>query len=145
MMNPVCVQCKTGMDVKQVGVTVVEMFGNPPRPYKLWAADTRECPVCMAVVTWGDAKKPFAEHYQDGFQERLDAIPEEKRVYSYEHRLPPEPRRRYLCYNHHRQEFDKLPKARRHEAGYWTTVIGHPDEPSRCELCQEEEKHEREQ
>jgi len=76
------------MKVRDIGLTVVEMFLNPPRPYRLWAADTCECPVCGAVVTWGDARQPFAQHWQDDFQERLAAIPEEKRVYCYEHHPP---------------------------------------------------------
>ena len=93
MMNPVCVRCKTGMEVKQVGVTVVEMFGSPPRPKLLWEAYNRECPVCGAAVACGYAQQPPADYYQDDFQERLDAIPEESRVYSYEHRDPPTPPR----------------------------------------------------
>ena len=84
-MGPVCVQCQTEMKVKEIGITIVEMFDNPPRPYKLWAADARECPVCGAVMTWGHAELPFARHGQDDFQARLKAIPEEKRVYCYEH------------------------------------------------------------
>ena len=90
-MGPVCVQCQTEMKAKEIGVTIVEMFGDPPRPYKLWAADARECPVCGAVVTWGDTRRPFAQHFEKDFQGRLKAIPEEKRVYCYEHPAAPKP------------------------------------------------------
>ena len=85
IMNPVCVTCQTEMKVKDIGITIVGMFGNPPRPKFQWAAYTRECPVCGAVVACSYAQSPV-NYYQDGFQEQLDTIPEESRVYSYEHR-----------------------------------------------------------
>jgi hypothetical protein len=54
----------------QIGVDVIELasFG----PYKIWSADLLECRFCAKqIIRTGD--KPFAEHYQDGFADRLEA------------------------------------------------------------------------
>lgn len=40
MKAPICPRCQTKFRNIQSGVTVVEMFLNPPQPYNLWLAGT---------------------------------------------------------------------------------------------------------
>lgn len=65
----VCVKCQVELRPKTNGITAVEMasFG----PYKIWAADTWECPVCHWVGILGFSASPIAEHFQPHFAEEL--------------------------------------------------------------------------
>ena len=40
-------------------------------PYKLWSADLWECEGCGAQILVGFGEAPIAEHYQDGFADRV--------------------------------------------------------------------------
>lgn len=70
MTKMVCVECELQYRTSRVGVPVIELFGNPPKPYKLWSADVWVCPGCNHEVV-GGWSSPH-EHFQDGFEQLLD-------------------------------------------------------------------------
>lgn len=72
-MNSVCVQCGIEHRIKQNGFSVVEMFMDPPQPYRIWSADLWECPVCGAQTTVR-AAKPRAEYSDEHFEAALDWV-----------------------------------------------------------------------
>jgi len=69
-MKLICRKCEREFKPKENGVIVVEMFSQPPKPYKLWSADLWYCPVCGIEIVAGFAGNPFAESYTD----EMDAI-----------------------------------------------------------------------
>lgn len=71
MSKIICVTCGRAMRVGTNGITVIELFGDPARPYKLWSADKYVCPDCNTEVVSGFADKAYAEHYQEDFEEKL--------------------------------------------------------------------------
>ena len=69
------------------GVIVVEMFNDPPQPYKIWFADSKKCLGCGNKVVLDFANLPLAEHFQAGFATTLDDVLRHSDVpvfYSYE-------------------------------------------------------------
>ncbi len=88
MIHPVCVKDKVSYRPHKNSVFVFEMARTIPAPhiYKIWAADTKICPVCKHVVVVGFAERALSEHYKDGFQELVDKIRvKETVVECYEH------------------------------------------------------------
>ena len=69
------------------GVYVVDMCGDPPHPYKVWHADTWQCPICHQVVAAGFGQTPLREHYENGFDEWFAKIKAsgETIIVNYEH------------------------------------------------------------
>jgi hypothetical protein len=53
------------------GVQVIETFCAPPKPYRLWNADEWVCPSCGVKVITGFGLSPVAEHWDDGFAEKV--------------------------------------------------------------------------
>lgn len=74
-MTELCINCKVRYKTIKQGVTVEEtaVFGS----YKLWEADLKECPKCGHQIVAGFAKENFAEHYQEGYKEKLEQIKKE--------------------------------------------------------------------
>lgn len=71
MNGKICAKCQIELRPKTNGVYVLERatFG----PYALWVADLWHCPGCGLEVILGFAPKPFAEHYQADFVEKVEA------------------------------------------------------------------------
>jgi hypothetical protein len=61
------------MDRTKSGVVLVKMFSDPPRPYQLFQADIHTCPKCGYEVVAGVANQPYAEHFQDDFNDKFRA------------------------------------------------------------------------
>lgn len=72
--KPSCVKCKRAMEIEKTGIYFVEMFNDPPQPYKIWSADLWRCPVCGHQIVRGFGDNPLMEHYEDGFETYLDDI-----------------------------------------------------------------------
>ena len=87
MKAPICPRCQTKFRNIQSGVTVVEMFLDPPQPYKLWLADLFECPSCRARIVSGFANRAYVEHYEQDFAEKYAALAAKDTFYSFE-RVP---------------------------------------------------------
>lgn len=79
MRDLVCVICERSFRPKKVGITLIEMFDDPPRPYRLWNADLLECPKCGHAIVAKFGDRPKAEHHQPGFARALE-IAERKTV-----------------------------------------------------------------
>ena len=64
---------------------VVDMFSQPPKPYRITHADLFECPLCKTQIVSGFALKSLAEHYEDKFERWLQKAGEGTCVYNYEY------------------------------------------------------------
>ena len=83
MRKAVCVPCQREYRPETNETYVVEMasFG----PYKIWMADTWQCPQCHHQIVSGFGMNAIKEHYQEGFTDLLEELKETKRVeYCYE-------------------------------------------------------------
>jgi hypothetical protein len=60
---PVCVKCGKDMKIVQTGSEMVEMFGDPVRPYRITSADRWKCRVCEVEVLAGFGDKAHTEHF----------------------------------------------------------------------------------
>jgi len=63
MRRPICVDCEVQFAVEEVGIFVVEMFDDPPRPYKVWAADLWRCPGCKKEAVAGFGEHPLWQNF----------------------------------------------------------------------------------
>lgn len=89
MPKLVCVNCETELKPEVNGVVVVETM-LVREPYKLWRADLWKCPGCGFEVVAGFGNRPTAEHFEEGFSEKLTReIVIAGRVV-YDHERPPE-------------------------------------------------------
>ena len=85
MPRMICVRCEVALKIQRNGVALIEMFADPPRPYKIWMADQWQCPKCLIEMVSGAGQGPIAEHFQDGFEEVLSNIKVSNNVvYEYE-------------------------------------------------------------
>ncbi len=85
MPKLVCVQCELEYKIAVTGNYVIEMFCDPPEPYKIFNGDRWECPGCGHQIIAGFALDPLAEHFQDKFSGLLNKIFESKdTIYCYE-------------------------------------------------------------
>ena len=71
-----CVNCERGYQRIELGIYLVEMFCDPPQPYKIWSADLWQCPGCNDKVVSGRGDNPLIHHFQDGFDEFLAGLEE---------------------------------------------------------------------
>lgn len=78
-MIAVCGKCQAKFQIKLMGVTVVETAGTPPKPFRLWRADSYACPICSAELVTNFAHEPMIESHEAGFDKALASIPEDKR------------------------------------------------------------------
>lgn len=70
-MKDICVQCGLEMRVGQVGVAVVQLYMDPPEPYTLTYADTRECPNCGREVVCPSSAAPTIQHHDAKFTDEI--------------------------------------------------------------------------
>lgn len=91
-LKPVCVPCRRFYRPKKNDYRFIEGMPGPDfdsagkrlpralpgtaqperwRPYKIWSADLWECEGCHNQILSGFGQGPLAEHYQDGFEERV--------------------------------------------------------------------------
>lgn len=85
MTKHVCVHCERALRVKKNGVTICEMFDDPPRPYALWSGDVYECPECEREVATQFGMRPIALHHQSSFARTLERAQDRGVVvYAYE-------------------------------------------------------------
>jgi len=85
--NVVCVKCEIGYKIKKNGAYLIEMFCEPPQPYKIWMCDIWKCPKCNREVVKGFGSTPIAEHFQANFNRILAGVLESKDsvvIYEYE-------------------------------------------------------------
>jgi hypothetical protein len=86
MPKMVCFQCKVEYISKKNDVKVIEMFNEPPEPYKIWMADAWQCPGCQHIVVAGFGNGPIGEHYEADFPELLERVlASDWVVFDYEH------------------------------------------------------------
>ena len=76
MATVTCVNCERGYHLIENGVFLVEMFCNPPQPYKIWSADLWQCPGCKDRVVSGRGDNPLMHHFQEGFDVYLANLKE---------------------------------------------------------------------
>jgi len=81
-MRLICVRCEIRLVVAKNGARVVEMFGEPPEPYALWACDIWRCPNCGLEVCAGFGQRPISEHWQPRFSKLITAAT----IHDYERR-----------------------------------------------------------
>jgi len=67
MPKMICCKCQVELKIEKNGVSVVEMFSKPSRPYKIWSADSWKCPKCSNEIIAGFGMQPISEHFQDDF------------------------------------------------------------------------------
>jgi hypothetical protein len=86
MPKMVCTECQCEFVILKNEVSVIEMFCDPPVPYKIWSADLWKCPGCGKEVVAGFSQS-WVEHYQSRFQDELDRIMKSGAtvIYDYEH------------------------------------------------------------
>lgn len=85
MRRPVCVKCQVEFRVRKNGVTVIDTFSRPPKPYRLIRADLFECPICRTLIVGGFAQEPLVEHFEDNFEYWLQKATGGFWVYNYEY------------------------------------------------------------
>jgi len=74
MAKAICVYCQTEFKIIKTGAYVIDMFLQPPQPYKIWSADVWGCPRCGKQIVQGFGSKPLYEHFEENFKENLDRI-----------------------------------------------------------------------
>lgn len=84
MLKPICVSCEVEYRPKRNGTPVIEMFSDPPRPYKIWNADTWRCPSCGHEIVKGYSLKPIAIHFEEGFEEMYRQVMGQDPIFCYE-------------------------------------------------------------
>ena len=72
-MKDVCTKCGVEMKVGDVGVTVIEVFLDPPQPYTLTPADTRVCPGCGHEIVCPATCGRTMHHFEEGFAEAVNS------------------------------------------------------------------------
>lgn len=90
----ICVDCQVQYRMYQIGVPVITLFLDPPRPYELWVSDLFICPGCGKLVVGAanyNGDQPIARHHDDNFQEKIDeakrmaTLANKHIIYVYEH------------------------------------------------------------
>lgn len=76
MPRIICSKCNLQMSVVRVGVYVVDMFLDPPQPYRIYSGDLYKCTGCDTEMVSGLAANPIATHHEDKFEEVLKDINE---------------------------------------------------------------------
>jgi hypothetical protein len=75
----VCGKCQAKFELRLNGVTVVETAGTPPKPFRLWRADSYGCPICHAELITNFSQEPMIESHEEGFEKAMAAIPDGRR------------------------------------------------------------------
>ena len=74
MPKIICVKDEIEYQIEKSGGYVIEYFGSPARPYKIWMSDGWKCPVCGHVIMAGFGNGPISEHHQESFQDVLETL-----------------------------------------------------------------------
>lgn len=63
----VCVECNIQMRIASDRHLLIELYSDPPEPYKIRRADVLRCPVCglMVAVGFGDPASVADKHRQE--------------------------------------------------------------------------------
>lgn len=85
MRRPICVKCRIEFRVLENGIDVIDMFSQPPKPYRLTQADLFECPTCKTQIVSGFADKAWIQHFEGNFEHWLRKALEGTHVYNYEY------------------------------------------------------------
>jgi hypothetical protein len=78
MPKIVCVKDETEYRIEKSGAYVIEYFGIPPHPYKIWMYDGWKCPKCGHVIMAGHGDGPISEHFEPDFNDILNNLKEGK-------------------------------------------------------------------
>lgn len=78
-MTHLCVKCQAQFQPKQIGVTVIETSGNPPKAFRIWSADLLACPICGMEVASHFSHEPAMESHEAGFEKAMMEIPADRR------------------------------------------------------------------
>jgi len=81
---PTCVKCSINMYPYKNSVYTIDMFLDPPRPYKIWASDSWACPICHNKIMAGFSQNGV-RHDEEGFEQLLNmALRQGEYVFAYE-------------------------------------------------------------
>lgn len=87
MTAPVCVSCEVEYRPADVGVGVIEMFLDPPEPYKISYADVWRCPICGHKIATGFSSGKTM-HHESSFETTLASVMSRPHVLVYEQPAP---------------------------------------------------------
>ena len=85
MKRPICIRCQTEFQQIKSGISVIDMFSQPPEPYQIWLADLFECPTCKTRIVSGFAQDSFIKHFNKDFGYWLEVHSDGFQVFNYEH------------------------------------------------------------
>jgi len=82
-IRPICVKCQKEYKVEKQGVTTELMttFSGKPASFKLYDSDLWECPVCGHQIIGGFGQRPFAQHFEENYEEILKKVGETYKCY----------------------------------------------------------------
>lgn len=80
----VCSEDQIQMNRTDLGINVITMFGEEPTPYQIWHADQYRCPICQKEIAGGFAERPYAQHFQEGFEDVLQDVMSQPHVIVFE-------------------------------------------------------------
>lgn len=73
---PICGKCNQNMYIKSKVAYSIDMFSNPPRPYKIISCSLYACPECFRVTASSFSDSDLMHHH-DGFDATLNNIIED--------------------------------------------------------------------
>ena len=76
------------MEVKKIGVLLVQTVGKEHKPQTVIQADIEKCPWCGVEIIARVATEG-TEHFQEGFQETIDKATEQGRIYFVHEKIIP--------------------------------------------------------
>lgn len=79
-MNVICVKCKLEFRIVK-SIFAIEMFLDPPQPYKIWNADLHECPGCHQQIVQGFGLNPIYEGHFEAVLARVQAREDTVTIY----------------------------------------------------------------
>ncbi len=74
MPKVICVKDEVEYQIEKSGGYVIEYFGNPPKPYKVWMSDGWKCPECGHVIMAGFGNGPISQHFEPSFDDVLETL-----------------------------------------------------------------------
>ena len=82
-IRPICVKCQKEYKVEKQGVTTELMttFSSKPASLELYDSDLWECPMCGHQIIGGFGQRPFAQHFEENYQEVLKEVGKTYRCY----------------------------------------------------------------
>lgn len=88
----ICVECQVEYRPHRIGIPIITMFGQPPKPYELGYADIYQCPGCKHTVVGANSfsEWPYRRHHDPDFNDAFLEATTSKRhnpIYVYENHL----------------------------------------------------------